>query len=169
MAVLHETVTALGDELIGIPRRSEGGPGRAADHRTNWPGVRLWPRRGRPHLTEDLTYALAKVVTDVPAVLSRRVDPRAGLVLGWGSIHSGSAENVIPSTGVVGGTLRMLDARVWEDVGPLLEKVVQTVASPYAVSAKVDHVRGVPPVVNDPVCVAGAQLLAAAALMTDAT
>ena len=53
---------------------------------------------------------LAKVVTDVPAVLSRRLDPRAGAALVWGSIHSGGAHNVIPSTGKVGGTLRMLDA-----------------------------------------------------------
>jgi len=107
----------------------------------------------RPHLTQDLTYALAKVVTDVPAVLSRRVDPRAGVALVWGSIHSGSAQNVIPSTGVVDGTLRMLDAQVWEDIGPLLEEIVQAVVSPYAISATVDHVRGVPPVVNDPACV----------------
>jgi len=107
----------------------------------------------RPHLTQDLTYALAKVVTDVPAVLSRRVDPRAGLVMVWGSIHSGSAQNVIPSTGVVDGTLRMLDAQVWEGIGPLLEEVVQAVARPYAVTATVEYVRGVPPVVNDPACV----------------
>ena len=107
----------------------------------------------RPHLTQDLTYALAKIVTDVPGVLSRRVDPRAGVLLVWGSIHSGSAQNVIPSTGVVDGTLRMLDAQAWEGIGPLLEEVVHAVASLYAVSARVDHVRGVPPVVNDPVCV----------------
>jgi amidohydrolase len=103
----------------------------------------------RPHLTQDLTYALAKVVTDVPAVLSRRVDPRAGLALVWGSIQSGSAPNVIPSTGTVAGTLRMLDAQVWDEIGPLLEEVVRAVVSPYAVSVKVEHVRGVPPVVND--------------------
>jgi amidohydrolase len=108
----------------------------------------------RPYLTQDLTYALAKVVTDVPAVLSRRVDPRAGLSLVWGSVHSGSAQNVIPSTGRVDGTLRMLDAKVWEEIGPLLEEVVHAVISPYAVSAKVEHVRGVPPVVNDPDSVA---------------
>ncbi len=104
----------------------------------------------RPHLTQDLTYALARVVTDVPAVLSRRVDPRAGVALVWGSIHSGSAQNVIPSKGVVDGTLRMLDAQVWDEIGPLLEEVVHAVMRPYAVSAKVEHVRGVPPVVNDP-------------------
>lgn len=107
----------------------------------------------RPHLTQDLTYALAKVVTDVPAVLSRRVDPRAGVALVWGSLHSGSAQNVIPSTGVVDGTLRMLDAQVWDQIGPLLDEVVHAVMSPYAVSAKVEHVRGVPPVVNAADCV----------------
>ena len=104
----------------------------------------------RPHLTQDLTYALAKLVTDVPAVLSRRVDPRAGVALVWGSIHSGSARNVIPSTGVISGTLRMLDAQVWDDIGPLLDEAVHAVISPYDVVAKVEHVRGVPPVVNDP-------------------
>lgn len=104
----------------------------------------------RPHLTQDLTYALAKLVTDVPAVLSRRVDPRAGVALVWGSIHSGSAQNVIPSTGVISGTLRMLDAQVWDDIGPMLEEAVHAVISPYDVTAKVDHVRGVPPVVNEP-------------------
>ena len=107
----------------------------------------------RPHLTQDLTYALAKVVTDVPAVLARRVDPRAGVALVWGSVHAGSAQNVIPSTGVVDGTLRMLDAQLWVDIGPLLEEIVQAVVSAYGMSATVDHVRGVPPVVNDPACV----------------
>jgi len=122
----------------------------------------------RPHVTQDLTYALAKIVTDVPAVLSRRVDPRAGLVLVWGSTHSGSAQNVIPSTGIVDGTLRMLDAQVWEGIGSLLEEVVQAVASPYAVSAAVDHVRGVPPVVNDLACVEALRRATLAALGPDA-
>ena len=108
----------------------------------------------RPHLTQDLIYALGKVVTDVPAALSRRVDPRAGVALVWGTIQSGSAENVIPSTGSVNGTLRMLDAGLWQDFGPLLEEVVHAVVSPYGVSATIEHVRGAPPVVNDPDLVA---------------
>jgi len=122
----------------------------------------------RPYLTQDLTYALAKVVTDVPAVLSRRVDPRAGVALVWGSLHSGSAPNVIPSTGTVGGTLRMLDAQLWDEIGPLLEEVVQAVVSPYGVSVKVEHVRGVPPVVNDPDCVEILRGAAVAAIGPDA-
>ena len=103
----------------------------------------------RPHLTEDLTFALAKVVTDVPAALSRRLDPRAGAALVWGSLHAGGAQNVIPSTGTVSGTLRMLDAEAWASMGHLVEDLVEAVVAPYGVSAKVEHLRGVPPVVND--------------------
>lgn len=107
----------------------------------------------RPHLTQDLTYALAKVVTDVPAALSRRIDPRAGAALVWGSIHSGGANNVIPSIGKCGGTLRMLDAGIWDGVERLLEEVVRAVIEPYAVRAEVSIVKGVPPVVNDAACI----------------
>jgi len=117
----------------------------------------------RPHLTQDLVYALGKVITDVPAALSRRVDPRSGVALVWGTVHSGAAENVIPSTGALSGTLRMLDANLWRDIGPLLEELVHAVISPYAVSAMIEHLRGAPPVVNDPVSVA--RLRAAAELM----
>lgn len=108
----------------------------------------------RPHLTEDLTFALAKVVTEVPAALSRRLDPRAGAALVWGVVEAGKAPNVIPSSGVCRGTLRMLDAEAWQTVGPLLDELVQQVVSPYAVTARVDRTKGVPPVVNQPDAVA---------------
>jgi amidohydrolase len=102
----------------------------------------------RPQLTQDLTYALAKVVTDVPAALSRRLDPRAGAALVWGVVRAGTASNVIPSTGECSGTLRMLDANAWLTVGPLLEEIVQGVVAPYGVTARLDRIKGVPPVVN---------------------
>ena len=102
----------------------------------------------RPQLTEDLTYALAKVVTDVPAALSRRLDPRAGAALVWGTVRAGTASNVIPSTGECSGTLRMLDANAWLSVGPLLDEIVQGVVAPYGVEARLERVKGVPPVVN---------------------
>jgi amidohydrolase len=103
----------------------------------------------RPHLTEDLTFALAKVVTEIPAVLSRRLDPRTAFALVWGEVHAGQAANVIPSSGTVAGTLRMLDVDAWATIGPLLEEALQHVVAPYAVQAVLEHVQGVPPVVND--------------------
>ncbi|MEI2826757.1 MAG: amidohydrolase [Dermatophilaceae bacterium] len=102
----------------------------------------------RPHLTQDLTFALAKVITEIPAILSRRVDPRAGLSVVWGAVHAGGAPNVIPATGLVSGTLRVLDGDIWEEAGDLIAGLVAEVLAPYAVTHEITHTRGVPPVVN---------------------
>jgi amidohydrolase len=104
----------------------------------------------RPHLTEDLTYALGKLVTDLPGALSRRLDPRAGASLVWGVVRAGSAKNVIPAAGEVAGTLRMLDAVAWVDAEDLVRELIDQILAPYGVGAEVTYVRGVPPVVNEP-------------------
>jgi amidohydrolase len=105
----------------------------------------------RPHLTSDLTFALAKVTTELPAVLSRRMDPRAGVSMVWGSLHAGSAANVIPDHGVVTGTVRILDAVAWADCEDVVRTVVDEIVRPYGVTSEIDYQRGVPPVVNEPV------------------
>ncbi|WP_425498939.1 amidohydrolase [Oerskovia flava] len=103
----------------------------------------------RPHLTGDVVYALGQVITQVPAVLGRRLDPRSGVNLTWGAVHAGSAHNAIPSTGTVRGTLRCLDVRAWEFAGQVLHDAVEQVVAPYEVEVTVHHTRGVPPVEND--------------------
>jgi amidohydrolase len=103
----------------------------------------------RPHLTEDLTFALGKLITELPAVLSRRLDPRAGVSVVWGMVRAGVAPNVIPAAGVVGGTVRMLDAVAWSHAERLVREFIDDIVAPYGVKAEVDYRRGVPPVVND--------------------
>lgn len=104
----------------------------------------------RPHLTADLVYALADVITRVPALLSRRVDPRAGLSLVWGRVNAGSAHNVIPQTGSVSGTVRALDRAAWAEAPALVKGFIDSVLAPYRLSADVEYRPGLPPVVNDP-------------------
>jgi amidohydrolase len=103
----------------------------------------------RPHLTEDLTFALGKIVTELPAVLSRRLDPRTGVSVVWGRLEAGRAINVIPETGTLAGTVRMLDAVAWGDMEEQIRRHVGEIVAPYGVEAVVDYHRGVPPVVND--------------------
>ena len=105
----------------------------------------------RPHLTEDLTFALGKVITELPAIVSRRLDPRAGVSLVWGMVRAGSAPNVIPGRGHVAGTVRMLDSVAWAEAEALVRGVIDEIVSPYGIEAAVDYRRGVPPVINDPV------------------
>lgn len=102
----------------------------------------------RPHLTEDLVFALSQIAINVPAVLSRRVDVRSGVSMVWGQISAGSAPNAIPASGSMSGTMRCLDREAWHSAGELLDEVVQQVAAPYGVDVSLEHTRGVPPVVN---------------------
>lgn len=102
----------------------------------------------RPHLTEDLVFALAQIAINVPAVLSRRVDVRSGVSMVWGQISAGSAPNAIPGQGFMSGTMRCLDREAWHSAGELLDDVVNQVAAPYGVEVNLEHIRGVPPVVN---------------------
>lgn len=102
----------------------------------------------RPHLTEDLVFALAEIAVSVPAVLSRRIDVRSGVSVVWGQMHAGSAPNAIPGHGFMAGTMRCLDAEAWYAAGELLDKVVREVAAPFGVEVALEHTRGVPPVIN---------------------
>ena len=103
----------------------------------------------RPPLTGDLTFALAKVTTELPAILSRRLDPRSGVSVVWGMVAAGSAPNVIPDHGVLAGTVRILDAVAWAECEKLVRELVHEIVRPYGVTAHLDYQRGVPPVVNE--------------------
>lgn len=105
----------------------------------------------RPHLTGDLVYAAGEIITQVPAILGRRLDPRSGVNLTWGMVEAGTAHNAIPTTGVLRGTLRCLDGRAWERAAQILHDAVAQVAAPFEVEVEVHHERGVPPVDNDEV------------------
>lgn len=103
----------------------------------------------RPHLTGDVVFALGQVITQVPAVLGRRMDPRSGVNLTWGQVHAGTAHNAIPATGQARGTLRCLDPQAWDRASQVMREAVEHVLAPYDVQVEVHHERGVPPVDND--------------------
>ncbi|MCX3059350.1 amidohydrolase [Streptomyces beihaiensis] len=104
----------------------------------------------RPHLTTDLVTAAAKVATEVPSLVARRVDARSGLAVTWGRLEVGHACNVIPQHAELSGTVRCLDLHSWRQAPDVVHGAVQEVADLYRAKPVVNYVRGVPPVVNDP-------------------
>jgi amidohydrolase len=108
----------------------------------------------RPHLTADLVYALASIVAEVPAALSRRIDPRAGLSLVWGQIGAGNAANAIPASGTARGTIRTLDQDAWNQAPDVVHELIDAIAAKFGVKHTLDYVQGVPPVVNEAEAVA---------------
>jgi amidohydrolase len=121
----------------------------------------------RPHLTSDLVFALGKVITEVPAMLSRRVDARSGMLLVWGAVSAGIAPNTIPRDGLLRGTVRVLDREVWVDAETVVRTLVEQAVAGAGASVEIDYERGVPPVVNDPTAV-GVQREAARAVVGEA-
>ncbi|MFD7696930.1 M20 family metallopeptidase [Streptomyces sp. NPDC059374] len=103
----------------------------------------------RPHLTTDLVTAVARVVTDVPAIVARRADARSGLSVTWGRVESGHAPNVIPQHAEVAGTVRCLDLDTWRQAPDLVVAAIDEVANLHRAKSEINYVRGVPPVVND--------------------
>lgn len=122
----------------------------------------------RPHLTADLIYALGRVIVDVPGLLSRVVDPRAGLSLVWGEVQAGRTANAVPQSGVLRGTVRVLDREAWERAPDLIRRLIFDVVAPSGATAEIEYSRGVPPVDNDPACVALLRAAATTALGADA-
>jgi amidohydrolase len=122
----------------------------------------------RPHLTADLVFALGKIITELPAALSRRVDPRSSLSLVWGRVSAGTAANAIPDDGVVEGTVRCLDDSAWHAAPDLLKALLESVASAYGVVADLVYTRNVPPTVNEAVSTAMIEAAADRVLGPDA-
>ncbi len=101
--------------------------------------------------TTDLVTAAARVAVDLPAVLSRRMDARSGMSVTWGRIDAGHACNVIPMHAELSGTIRCLDINAWHEAPDQIHAAIDEIAGVHRAKSEINYVRGVPPVVNDPV------------------
>jgi len=105
----------------------------------------------RPHLTGDLVYGLGALITGLPGVLSRRIDPRHGTVMVWGAVRAGVAANAIPQTGTLAGTVRTASRDTWLDLEDIVAEIVSALLAPLGIEHTLQYHRGVPPVVNEEV------------------
>ncbi|MCW2691348.1 MAG: amiA1 [Mycobacterium sp.] len=103
----------------------------------------------RPHLTGDLVYGLGTLITGLPGVLSRRIDPRNSTVMVWGAVNAGVAANAIPQTGTLAGTIRTASRETWLTLESIVRETVTALLSPLHIEHTLQYRRGVPPVVNE--------------------
>lgn len=106
----------------------------------------------RPHLTTDLVYGMGTLITGLPGVLSRRLDPRHATVMVWGAANAGSAPNAIPQTGTLSGTVRTASRQAWLEMEDVVRDTVSGLLAPLGIAHSLAYHRGVPPVVNDERC-----------------
>ena len=101
----------------------------------------------RPHEGVDAVVLAAQVVTAAQQTVARRLDPRAGAVLGFGTVQGGRAPNVLADRVNLEGTLRYFTPEDRRGLRAGLEGALRTVESMEG-RGSVRYSPGPPPLVN---------------------
>jgi amidohydrolase len=164
------------DRVIGIHLWNElpvgtigvkAGPLMAAVDRFNITVTGRGGHGAAPHRSADPIVAAAHVVTALQTIVSREVSPLASAIVTVGTLHGGSAFNVIPEDVVLTGTLRTFDAALRRSMPERLQRIAGGVAGGLGCRAAVQVETGSGAVVNDP-AVAEIARRAAAAVVGEA-
>lgn len=78
-----------------------------------------------PHRGVDPIFIAGQVILAIQGIVSRRIDPVKQAVISIGTIHGGTAENIIPEEVELTGTIRSFDQGVREQLHAELEKAFQ--------------------------------------------
>jgi amidohydrolase len=113
-----------------------------------------------PHLTVDAVVVAAQVISALQTLVSRETAPTEPAVLTLGSVHGGSAANVVAGEVRIQGTLRAFNPALRERLLKRIAELARGIASSMGGSAGFTNLSGAPPVVND---AAMADMVAAAA------
>ncbi|MDP4096841.1 M20 family metallopeptidase [Paenibacillus sp. P96] len=104
---------------------------------------------GMPQATIDSVVAGSALVMQLQSIVSRSVDPLQPAVLTVGTIHGGSAQNVIAETCKLSGTVRTFDEHSRSVMKERLHTITEQTGAAYGTIASVQYIMGYPPVVND--------------------
>ena len=102
-----------------------------------------------PHETRDPIVAALGIGTAIQTIVSRNHYALDDLVVSVTQIHAGTADNIVPGTAFVGGTVRTFDPAVQDMVERRLGEIVAGQAASYGVEAVLRYKREYPPTIND--------------------
>lgn len=102
----------------------------------------------QPNKTIDPVVVGAQLIMALQTIVSRSVDPLEAAVISVCQFHAGSANNIIPNTAKLGGTIRTLRPKVRELIGKRVREVVDGVAAVTGAKIHLDYGHGYPVLVN---------------------
>jgi amidohydrolase len=102
-----------------------------------------------PYTAIDPIVAAAMLITQLQTVVSREVKPLHPAVVTVGSIHGGSARNIIPDACSFNGTVRTLHEDARDTAERAIRRLCAGMLEGLRVRCDIDYVRGVPSLVND--------------------
>ena len=103
-----------------------------------------------PHETVDPIPAALSIAQAMATIVSRNHNPLDDLVVSVTMVHAGTADNVVPETAYVGGTVRTFDKAVQAMVMRRMEEIVAGQAASFGVQGVLRYDVGYPPTINDP-------------------
>jgi amidohydrolase len=107
-----------------------------------------------PHRAIDPIVAAAQAIVALQSVVARSIDPIQPAVVTVGSLHAGSAANVIPDEAKMLGTMRSFDEGVRETLRTRVREVLEGSAAAAGCRVDFELHPGYPAVVNDAAAVA---------------
>ena len=103
-----------------------------------------------PHLTVDPVVAAANIVNACQTVVAREISPQEMGVVTFGSVHGGSAGNVIADDVKLNGTIRAYNAETHQTIADSVRRITAKVAESMRATATYTRLAGTPPVINNP-------------------
>jgi amidohydrolase len=103
-----------------------------------------------PHLGVDPIVAACEAVLNLQQIVSRDLDPTEPAVVTVGTIHGGTATNIIPDQVTFEGTVRTLSESSRAMAKAAIFRRIAGVAAAAGCTAKIDWLDGYPATVNDP-------------------
>ena len=102
----------------------------------------------RPHEGTDPVVGAGALIGALQTVVARRVNPSVPAVLTVGSVHAGTAPNIIPDCATLSGTMRAVDPDTRALLQHEMRRVVEGVAAAHGLTAEVAVETGPPPLIN---------------------
>lgn len=101
-----------------------------------------------PHLGADPIMAAVTITQNLQSIISRNVDPLEHAVLSVTQIHAGSADNVIPDTAILRGTVRTFSNAALDLIEHRMNQIIEQSATALGCSASMEFDRRYPPTIN---------------------
>jgi amidohydrolase len=121
-----------------------------------------------PQHTVDPIAIAAQVVTNLQHVVARETDAGERVVVSVTRIAGGSADNVVPESVELGGTVRTFSTELRDRTRAAMERVVAGVTRAHAAGYRFDYAEGYLPVDNEPALAARVAAAARRTLGEDA-
>jgi hippurate hydrolase len=102
----------------------------------------------RPHLAVDPVMMAGSLIMALQTVVSRNIDPTQTAIVTIGTVHAGTAANVIPESATLELSIRSFDEGVRAKLEQRISELVTAHVLGYGGSVEIEYQRGYPVLVN---------------------